>query len=520
MYNLRRFTIACAIFLFLAATSIASPAQTFSLLATFNGEDGAAPEAPLVQGLDGNFYGTTDLGGTGSCIPAAEGCGTVFQITPGGKLTTLHKFCSQPNCPDGNTLTAPLALGIDANFYGTTQFGGGSAACLEEQGCGTVFKISPAGKLTTLHIFNGTDSFAVSAGLVQAANGIFYGTTTGSFNCEGQGDCGTVFRITPGGTLTTLYTFCSQPNCADGAEPYAPLVQATDGNFYGTTSAGGSNNSNCLSECGTVFKITPGGKLTTLYEFCLEGICSDGQTPNAGLVEGADGSFYGTTLVGGISNEIVCILGCGTVFKITPGGELTTIYKFCSLTNCADGGEPSAALVRANDGNFYGTTVLGANPTCADGSGCGTAFKITPGGTLTTLYTFCSQPNCADGGEPFGGLVQGTDGKFYGTAGHGGVPDCIPNFLTCGTVYSLSTGLGPFVGFVRPAAKVGQTGGILGQGFTGTSSVMLNGTPATFTVVSDTFIEATVPVGATTGYVTVTTPSGLLTSNIPFHVIP
>ena len=147
MNDLRWFKKACAVFLFLAATTIASPAQTFSLLATFTGEDGGSPEAALVQGVDGNFYGTTDLGGTGRCIPGGEGCGTVFQITAGGKLTTLYKFCSQPNCPDGNTLTAPLALGTDANFYGTTQFGGGSTACLEEQ----VHRAADAGWMADFH---------------------------------------------------------------------------------------------------------------------------------------------------------------------------------------------------------------------------------------------------------------------------------------------------------------------------------------------------------------------------------
>jgi hypothetical protein len=144
-------------------------------------------------------------------------------------------------------------------------------------------------------------------------------------------------------------------------------------------------------------------------------------------------------------------------------------------------------------------------------------FKLTPAGTLTTLHVF----EYADGAEPFGGLLQATDGTFYGAAYSGGnfVCDRAVDFPGCGTVYSLSVGLGPFIAFVRPYGKVGQTGGILGQGFIGTTSVSLNGIPASFTVVSDTFIKATVPVGATTGYVTVTTPSGTLTSNVPFNVL-
>jgi uncharacterized repeat protein (TIGR03803 family) len=443
--------------LFCAVAAISSSAQTFTVLATFNENNGAFPRAALVQGPDGNFYGTTELGGTGNCIPAGEGCGTAFKITPVGKLTTLHAFCSQTSCADGNTLTAPLVLATDANFYGTTQFGGGSANCQEEGGCGTAFKITHSGRLTTLHIFKGTDSFAVSAGLVQATDGNFYGTTTGSFNCQGRGDCGTVFGITPGGKLTTLYKFCSQSKCADGAEPFAPLVQAIDGNFYGTASAGGANNSDCRGQCGTVFKITPGGKLTTLY-------------------------------------------------------------RFCSEANCADGAVPGAGLVQGTDGNFYGTTEIGANPACDLGYGCGTAFKITPAGKLTTLYSFCSQSNCADGGEPLGGLVQGTDGKFYGTAFRGGNPNCIPNFSSCGTVFSLSVGVGPFVETLPTSGKVGAKVAILGNNLKSATGVSFNGTAATFTIVSSTEIKTTVPVDATTGFVTVTTAKRKLKSSRVFQV--
>jgi uncharacterized repeat protein (TIGR03803 family) len=504
--------------LFCAVAAISSSAQTFTVLATFNENNGAFPRAPLVQGLDGNFYGTTELGGTGDCIPAGEGCGTAFKITPGGKLTTAHKFCSQTNCTDGNTLTAPVVLATDANFYGTTQFGGGNANCQEEGGCGTVFKITHSGKLTTLHVFKGTDSFAVSAGLVQANDGNFYGTTTGSFNCQGQRDCGSVFRITPGGKLTTLYWFCSKANCADGAEPFAPLVQATDGNFYGTTSAGGANNADCLGQCGTIFKITPAGKLTTLYRFCSKGLCHDGETPIAGLVQGADGNFYGTTLSGGIFNNNTCLLGCGTAFKVTPAGKLTTLYSFCSQSNCGDGALPSAGLVQGTDGNFYGTTEIGANPACDLGYGCGTAFKITPAGKLTALYSFCSQSDCADGGEPLGGLVQGTDGKFYGTASRGGNPNCIPHFSSCGTVFSLSVGLGPFVETLPTSGKVGANVVILGNNLKSATSVSFNGTPATFTIVSGTEIKTTVRVGATTGFVTLTTFKSNLKSNAVFQV--
>ena len=147
----------------------------------------------------------------------------------------------------------------------------------------------------------------------------------------------------------------------------------------------------------------------------------------------------------------------------------------------------------------------------------GTIFKITPQGVLTTLYTFCSQPNCTDGANPGTALMQSTDGNFYGTTFSGGQGGLSGEM---GTIFRLSTGLGPFVKLVRSAGKVGQSGGILGQGFTGTTGVFLNGTPANFTVVSDTYIQATVPAGGTSGFVTVDTPGGVLTSNVPFHVIP
>ena len=255
------------------------------------------------------------------------------------------------------------------------------------------------------------------AGLVQASDGNFYGTTTlggssGDCSYPDVGGCGTVFKLTPSGTLTTLYSFCSQPNCADGGWPDGGLVQATDGNFYGTTSRGGVS-SNCpgpyVSGCGTVFKITPSGTLTTVYSFNY----TDGSEPWAGLVQGTDGSFYGTTEWGGT-------YGHGTVFKITPDGTLTTLHSF----NYADGSSPLGALVQATDGNFYGTTEEGG------AAGPGTVFRITPSGALTTLRSF----DGSDGEYP-NGLVQASDGNFYGTTGGGGA-NCSP--YGCGTVFKIT----------------------------------------------------------------------------------
>jgi len=200
---------------------------------------------------------------------------------------------------------------------------------------------------------------------------------------------------------------------------------------------------------------------------------------------------------------------CGTVFQITPTGKLTTVYSFCSQPGCRDGLEPVSGVIQAEDGNFYGTTMIGGGPGCLSDAGCGTVYQLTPAGVLTTLHSF----DKTDGEDPVAALLQGTNGVFYGETLYGGTSEY-------GTVFGVNTGLGPFVAFVRGAAKAEQQFGILGQGFTGTTAVSLNGTPASFTVKSDTFILATVPAGATTGYVTVTTPSGTLTSNKPFVVIP
>jgi uncharacterized repeat protein (TIGR03803 family) len=395
--------------------------------------------------------------------------------------------------------------------------------------------------------------------LLLAADGNYYGTTNGS-GANGKG--GIIFKLTPGGQLTTLYSFCSQSNCADGGGP-SVLVQGRDGNLYGITGAGGSGHQCSFrsSGCGTVFKITTKGVLTTLHSFCVESSCLDGYQPSSlalaaeggfygtaaqggssgngtffvmsptgsvtalhsfthtegsypnGVIEGTDGNFYGTTRVqGGTGN--------GTIFQITPSGQVNILYNFCSSSLCSDGGVPWSGLVQGTDGNFYGTTNDGGTGQHCPGLGgvpCGTLFKITPAGEFTSLYSFCAQPGCSDGGVPLTVLIQGTDGAFYGTTSEGANTSC---HLGCGTVFSLSVGLAPFVEANPVGGRVGYKIQILGNALTGATSVTFNGVPATFTVVSDTLIKATVPTGATTGTIEVTTPSGTLTSNIAFQVLP
>ena len=391
--KLNRGKRAYAIFVLCAMTALALPAQTFTTRYSFDGRNGALPSAALVQATNGDLYGTTDRGG-------ANDDGTVFKITPSGTLTTVYNFCSQSGCMDGLIQTA------NGDFYGTTYHGGASGLC--DTGCGTVFKITPAGTLTTLYSFCSQsgcpDGWFPAAGLVQAITGDFYGTTV--YGGANGLFYGTIFKITPGGALTTLYSFCSKSECPDSANPYAGLVQATTGDFYGTTRNAGAYG----PYYGTIFKITPSGKLTTVYSFCSQiekSGCTDGANPYAGLVQATNGDFFGTTEDGGTG-------GVGTVFKITPGGALTTLYSFCPQIGCTDGRYPYAGLVQASNGDFYGTTSEGG------ANNDGTIFEITPSGTLTTLYSFCSESGCTDGVHPSAALVQASNGDFYGTTNSGG----------------------------------------------------------------------------------------------------
>jgi len=485
---------AYSVFVLCAMAALDLSAQTFTTLFSLDVTDGAEPAAGLVQATNGDLYGTTFLGGagTGSCIFGGLGCGTILQIMPTGTLVALHSFCSLSDCSDGVAPFGGLVQAANGDLYGTTTEGGAN-------GGGTVFKITPSGTLTTLYSF-ARGSYP-SAGLVQAANGDLYGTTSYG---GAIAPYGTVFKITPSGSLTTLYSFCSQPGCVDGDLPVAGLIQATNGDFYGTTFDGGANGS-----YGTIFKITPSGTLTTLYSFCSQPGCTDGAFPYAGLVQGSDGSLYGAAAGGGVDNcpDSLVPPGCGTIFKITPSGELTTLYSFCSQTGCTDGTYPHGGLVQATNGDFYGTTGFGG------ASGYGTVFKVTPVGSLTTLYSFCSQSNCTDGSVPESSLLQATNGNFYGTTSAGGDEGA-------GTIFSLSVGLGPFVETQTNSGRVGAAVKILGSDLTGATSVTFNGTPAAFTVASRYSITTTVPSGATTGKVEVVTPSGTLSSNVAFQVLP
>jgi len=475
-------------------------AQTFTIPFSFDGTNGGYPTGALIQGADGNLYGTTKYD------DGANGGGTIFKITPGGAQTTLYNFCSQTGCADGANPYAALTLASNGDLYGTTSQGGVSSNCTNFMGCGTLFKITPAGEFTTLYTFcsqvNCADGSEPFAQIIQTSNGDFYGTTQyGGTNpsTEFPGlNAGTIFKITPSGTLTTLYNFCAKTDCADGQLPYS-LIQSANGDFYGTTDYGGANGE------GNFFRFTPTGTLTTLYSFCsdiVDHVCADGSQP-ALTGQAADGDFYGVADYGSVYGK------GGTIFKVTPTGTLTTLYSFCAESDgdvCLDGQTP-VNMVLATDGNYYGITYQGGSAYQA-----GTIFKMTASGTLTTLYVFCSEGGgCADGDEPLGAPLQATNGEFYGTTSKGGLGGN-------GEVWSLSLGLGPFVETLPAFGKVGAAVQILGTDLTGATSVTFNGTAARFTVVSATQIKTRVPAGASSGRIQVVTPGGTLSTAAPFVV--
>jgi uncharacterized repeat protein (TIGR03803 family) len=488
--------------LILAISATPAAAQAFSTLHNFctvtNCTDGYYSSSGLIQGTDGNYYGTAYYGGD-------FGAGSVYNITADGDLTTFYSFCGQANCADGYHPWPALVLGSDGRFYGTTTDGGAN-------GNGTIFSLTGDGTLTTLYNFcsqaNCADGYYSGGALLQGTDGNYYGLN--SFG--GLNGAGTIFRITPSGTYTTLHTFCSQTNCPDGIYPRGALVQGANGNFYGVTSGDGGYTS-----YGTVFSITPSDTFTILHTFCSQGgVCKDGFDPWGGLAQGNDGNLYGTTEDGGTE---YCERrlnhsgpGCGTVFKITPGGRLTTIL---ALPGPKAGENPTAQLILASDGKFYGATMYGGTHTnvgCAP-AGCGTLFSITSDGALRTVHNFRGY---LDDGYISAQLLQGTDGNFYGSTIYGGTIGYCE--FGCGTVFSLSQGLSPFVKPIPPSTRVGTSVIILGNNLTGSSSVTFNGTAAIFTVVSNTEITATVPSGASTGEIQVVTPTGTLTSNVSFGV--
>jgi uncharacterized repeat protein (TIGR03803 family) len=394
------FWSACALGLLWANAAVAQSAE-FHTLNSFANTNGAYPWAQLLLASDGNLYGTTQYGGNLTKCPS--GCGTIFKITPRGKLTTIHKFDGK----DGSGPLAGLIQGANGNLYGVAPEGGILYPPNVPNGAGTVFEITLAGKLTVLHKFDDVDAYAHGrspvGGLMSASDGNFYGTT----NEGGPADLGTIFKMTPAGALTTLWDF-DYSNY--GAFPVSTLVETKAGDFYGTADGG-------LDGAGVAFEYSAKGKFTVLHTFTGN---ADGGVPTAGLLVGTDGNLYGATENGGQ------YLYYGTIFKLTPAGHLTTLHSF----NVTDGDVPWGTLLQGMDGNFYGTTSYGGST-----PNWGTVFKMTPSGKITSVHQF----DLTDGAFVYAGLIQAPDGTFYGDTFAGGSSTACGTY-GCGTVFSLRLG--------------------------------------------------------------------------------
>ncbi len=460
--------VLAAILLFAATTA---SSQTYSDLYNFgtNTGDPRNPGWPGVfaQGRDGNLYSTSQAGGIGY--------GTVFQLTPAGKVKVLYKFPASGG-PQGG-----LTLGTDGYLYGTTRF-------LGLYGNGSVFKIATDGTgYKTLYSFKpGISGYQPFTAPIQGVDGNFYGTTNYGHT---TGLSGSVYKMTPSGFLTTLHEFANANK--QGAFPSA-LMQATDGNFYGTTLLGDTGP--CNGGCGVIFKMTPAGQFTVLHNFTN----IDGNHPYGPIIQASDGNFYGTTRSGGSS-------GYGVVYKITPAGVYKVLFNFNATAG--PGTNPYAGLVQATDGKFYGAAGTAL-------AGHGILYRITSAGGLT--YSILHPFTTTTGQSPFVSLFQNTNGILYGDTYGGGTG----SLCHCGVAYSLNMGLHPFVALLTTSGKAGQVIQILGNGLKGATSVKFGTGSASFTVVSDTFMTAVVPATGTTGAVTVATPSGFRVSSKTFRVLP
>jgi uncharacterized repeat protein (TIGR03803 family) len=440
----------------LAPTGLAS-AQTVTTLYNFDSTHGAYPETvTLAQGRDGNLYGTTFQGGS-------YGAGVVFRINPNsgvGKL--LFTFDNS----SGSGPYGGLTLATDGNFYGTTAFGGGYDA-------GVLFRITRAGSYTVLHTFTGgTDDGLPYSPPIEGTDGNLYGDTSGALYTNT-----TVYKYTPSGTFTTIVPYLHGYGWLS-----SQLMQSNDGALWVTSEAGGQQG------CGTIEKMTTTGLWKATYSV----LCLVQQSPSGPLLQAVDGNYYGVTFNGDL-------LGYGTLYEMTKSGTDNVLLNF--PVTSTTGSYPVSGLVQGSDANFYGTTW--GSPA---GVGVGTLYQYNATtGSYSEIYQFTNTYSQA-------ALVQHTNGKFYGTTVSGGTKGY-------GTIFSLDMGLGPFVTFVRSQGHVGAAAQILGQGLTGSTGVTFNGVPATsFSVVSDTYMTAVVPSGASTGPAVVTTPSGPLASNVSFRI--
>jgi uncharacterized repeat protein (TIGR03803 family) len=483
-----------------------------------NYPDGENPVAELIQGADGNYYTTTQSGGSGACpgqSAAIPGCGAIVKITPAGVLSVLYSFpydSSNNSAPNGVNPVAGLLQGPDGNFYGVASYGGtgGGEFCgtnVEIFGCGTVFKVTPSGTFTTLHNFCGgngcgslaTDGAGPAGRLAIGPDGNLYGTTETGGIYNGYYNSGTIFRVSLSGAYQIMHIFSGGAGTGDGENPAAGLTLASDGNFYGTTEFGGT------SGFGTVFRMNLAGTVTILQNFAQ--FDPNGAQPEGALIQASDGNLYGTCYSGGAN-------GWGTVFRISTSGVFTKLYDFMQTAGNV-GFLPKAGLIQASDGNLYGTAWEGGTYSA------GTIYQVTLSGVATLAASF--ESDSSTGYSPVGALVQGSDGRMYVTAPSGGGTnsDGVPDQGTI-DVFNASLPLPKpgILGFVPSSGPVG-TKVTIGLGpYIGATAVKFNGTSATVKVPGSEFITTTVPTGATTGFISVTTPGGTTTSKEKFTVTP
>jgi uncharacterized repeat protein (TIGR03803 family) len=392
--------------LVMALLAAAAQAQTYSVLYKFHGKpDGAFPSA-VIQDAMGNFYGTTSVGGVSNL-------GTVFKLSKTGE-SVLYSFClGGPPCTDGINPTGGLIQDASGNLYGTAA--GGGTGC-GSNGCGVVFNLDTNGKETVLYNFaGGTDGSGPTGGLIQDANGNFYGTTFvgGGSGCHNGQGCGTVFKLDPNGKETVLHSFGGNP---DGQYPITGVIQDANGNLYGTTFYGGVYNK------GTVFRLTATGVEAVLRSFKAR---TDGKGPDR-LIQDAKGNLYGTASEGGSAK---CGgAGCGVVFRLDLTGKESVLNRFL---NTKDGNGPRGGVLRDSKGNLYGTAVGGG--TGCGSNGCGVVFKLDVNRKETVLHRFTG----GAGAHPETGVIRDAQGNLYGTTLNGGDLSCGQG-QGCGVVFKLT----------------------------------------------------------------------------------
>ena len=348
-----------------------------------------SPAGTLVQTNDGNLYGTASAGG-------AKGLGCLFELSKTGKLKILHSFSDGTTPNDGALPLSGLVLGSDGNFYGTTSSGGSTSSTTPPQkGQGTVFKMTSDASVTILHSFGdgsiARDGARPVSPLTVGSDGTLYGTTAAG----GAIGNGAVFKVSTSGALTILHSFGDDSVSNDGALPASGLVLGTDGILYGTTREGGAAGH------GTVFSMSTAGHVTILHSFDDGSVPDDGASPASTLVQGQDGNLYGTTMSGGTG-------GHGTVYKITPTGQLTVLASSSYISGLQGG------LTIAPDGNIYGVSLAGGS------ANEGTVFEIDSLNRLAVLHSFQDGSVTSDGAVPKGALIYVSDGSLYGTTSQGG----------------------------------------------------------------------------------------------------